>query len=99
MDIVEHIETYVHEAELLTHVIEKSNFMIDRLEGNPELQQHYSEQLMPTIQEYRQTIQALKFLFEEYFLWEKKNSSTRNLRYRRLYRMVLKELIKPVPQV
>ena len=97
MDLVEQIEVYIHDAELLSYTIQKSNFMIDRLEGNDELQQHYIEQLKPTVDEYKQTIKALEFLFKEYFNWEKKNKKTRNLRYRRLYKMVLKDLVKPTP--
>lgn len=99
MDLVENIEQYVHEAELLSHTIEKCNFMISRLEGDQEMQKFYTEQLTPTLDEYRQLVKALKFLFEEYFAWEKKNFKTRNLRYRRLYKLVIKDSVKSVQRV
>lgn len=91
---MEQIEIFLKEADILSYIIEKSNFMIARLEGNDELQQEYTEQLKPTLDEYKSTIQALKFLFEEYFDWEKRTISVRNLRYRRLYTQLCKQEVK-----
>lgn len=97
MDLTEQIEKYLHEADLLSHTITNANFMIDKLEGRPDLQDGYIDELKPIILEYLHTIKALRFLFEEYFVWEKKIVNTRNLRYRRLYSLILKDLSKPVP--
>lgn len=99
MDLIEQIEEYVYEARLLSHIIEKSNYVIDGLEGEPELKIYYIKQLQPTIEEYRGYLKALKFLFDEYFKWEKLNSKTRNLRYKRLYNLVLEDLNKPIPPI
>lgn len=96
-DLIDQIEEYIKEAGLLSDIIEKSNFMIDRLTGNDELQNHYIQELAPTIAEYRTTIKSLEILFQQYFAWERKIKKTRNLRYRRLHKIVLKDLSKPVP--
>lgn len=92
MDLQNQIESYIHEADILSHVITKSNFMIDKLEGRPDLQEPYFEEIKPILEEYVNTIKALRFLFEEYFEQEKKIQNTRNLRYRRLYTLLLKDL-------
>jgi hypothetical protein len=97
MDLTNQIETYIYEADILSSMIQKANSVIDRLEGRPDLQNSYNEELKPVIEEYLNTIKALNFLFEEYFEWEKKIQSTRNLRYRRLHKLILKDLAKPVP--
>lgn len=94
MDLVEQIEAYIHEANLLSHTIEKSNFMIEAIGHEEELRDHYIQQLQPTIDEYKETIKALDCLFQQYFVWEKKNQKTRNLRYRRLYKMIVEDLKK-----
>ncbi len=91
-DFIEQIEEYIVEANLLSHTIEKFNFMLDASVGDVELQKEYEERLTPTIQEYKETIKALNALFEQYFAWEKRNVKTRNLRYRRLNKMIKKDL-------
>jgi len=97
MDLTDQIESYLYEADLCSNIIQWSNYVIDKLEGRPDLQEVYIDELKPIIEEYLQTIKALQFLFEEYFVWERKIQSTRNLRYRRLYKLILKDLAKPVP--
>lgn len=99
MELIDEIEGYIKECELLSYTIEKSNFMIDAIGDEPELRKHYIDQLKPTIDEYKMNLKALEFLFNEYFDWEKKNKKTRNLRYRRLYNLVTKDLNKPIQRV
>lgn len=97
VELINQIENYITEAGLLTNIITQSNFMIDKLDGRPDLQEPYYEEIEPIIHEYLDTIKALKFLFEEYFDWEKKIQNTRNLRYRRYYSLIVQDLAKPVP--
>lgn len=97
-DLTEQIEAYIFDADILSHIITKSNFVIDKLNGRPDLQEPYLDELEPVVEEYVNTIKALKFLFEEYFVWEKKVQPTRNLRYRRLYALISKDLAQSVPQ-
>lgn len=97
MEIINQIENYIEEAGLLSDMIQKSNFMVDKLEGRPDLQDTYLEELEPIIHEYLDTLRALRTLFEEYFEWEKKVQPTRNLRYRRYYKLIVEDLSKPVP--
>lgn len=97
MDLISQIEGYIHEADTLSSMIEKSNFMIERLDGRPDLQKPYIDELREIVSEYLSTIKALSFLFKEYFEWERKIKKTRNLRYRRLNKLILEDLAKPVP--
>jgi hypothetical protein len=97
MELTSQIEEYLYEADILSEMIQKSNFMIEKLEGRPDLQALYIEELKPIIDEYLNTLKALNFLFKEYFEWEKKNRTTRNLRYRRLNKLILNDLTIKVP--
>lgn len=94
MDFLNQIEDYIRESDLLSQMITNSNFMIDRLEGRPDLQESYLDEVEPIIEDYLNTIKALRFLFEEYFDWERKNKTVRNLRYRRLYSLIMQDLSK-----
>lgn len=97
MDLTEQIEFYIGEADCLSGIIQRSNYVIDRMEGTPDLQEVYEDELMPIIQEYLGVIRILESLFESYFETERQTDKIRNLRYRRLYKLIKTDLAKPVP--
>lgn len=93
---VSKIEYLLGEARNLYYVVFNCNHMIDRLEGEPELQENYIEETLPLIQEHTAILEELFKEFEEYFELEKKEGAPINFRYRKLY-TVMKEDSNPLP--
>lgn len=93
---VSKIEYLIGEARNLYYVVFNCNHMIDKLEGEPELQESYIEETLPLIQEHNQILEELLKEFEDYFVLEKVEGAPINFRYRRLYTEMKKDT-NPLP--